>query len=216
MRAVRGWLAVVLAAVGAVPCYAVWRYGNSPPEWAVLPWLYVACGLLAWQRQPDNLTGRLMVATGVAFFVDVLQFNPEPGLWTLGLGLEFAYIPMFGHLILAFPSGRLYTQTNRLFVAAAWAYTVVFGAGALLFYDPAAHGCSPCSPNLNLFLVHSSTGVLEQFRQVTNRLRELPVPLLVVTALLVLILRRWLRATSPTRRILTPVFLPAIVFVSTF
>ena len=216
LRAVRGWLAVVLAAAGAALCFAVWRYGNSPPEWAVLPWLYVACGLAAWHRQPDNLTGRLMVATGVAFFVDVLQFNPEPGLWTLGLGLEFAFIPMFGHLVLAFPSGRLTVQTNRIFVTAAWGYVVVFGAGALLFYDPAAHGCGQCAPNLNLFLVHSPSGALEQFRQVSNRLRELPFPLLVVAALLVLIVRRWVIATPPTRRILTPVFLPATVFVSAF
>ncbi|HZC51202.1 MAG TPA: sensor histidine kinase [Mycobacterium sp.] len=212
----RRWLGIVLAAAGAIPCIAVWRYGNSPPEWAVLPWLYLACGLLAWYRQPRNLTGRLLIATGLAFFVDVLQFNPDPGLWTLGLALELAYIPMFGHLGLAFPTGRLTSRAARWFIAAAWAYVVIFGTGALLFYDPASHGCTSCPADLNLFLVHEPSGALEQFRQLSFRLRQLPLPLVVVLTLLVLIVRRWWRASPPARRILNPVYLPATLFVSAF
>jgi signal transduction histidine kinase len=157
-----------------------------------------------------------MVGTGVAFFVDVLQFNQEPGLWTLGLAFELAYIPVFAHLVLAFPSGRLATRANRLFVVTAWVYVLVFGTGALLFYDPAAHGCRSCLPDMNLFLVHAPTGLLAQFQRLFSDLHALPVPLLVVCALLVLIVRRWWLASPPARRVLNSVFLPAAVFVSAF
>jgi signal transduction histidine kinase len=157
-----------------------------------------------------------MVLTGVAFFIDVLQFNPEPGLWTVGLALELAYIPMFGHLVLAFPTGRLVSRGAQRFVVGAWVYALFFGAADLLFYDPGADACTGCAPNLNLLLVHNPTGALEVFERVSNWLRERPVPLFVVCALLVLLVRRWWLASPPARRVLNPVFVPAVVFVSAF
>src|SRR3954470_5718509 len=39
---------------------------------------FVACGIVAWRRRPDSLSGALMVATGFGLFVEPIfaQFDP--------------------------------------------------------------------------------------------------------------------------------------------
>ena len=44
---------------------------NAPPRllYAALGGTFAACGLIAWRRRPDDLSGRWMVAAGLGFFV---------------------------------------------------------------------------------------------------------------------------------------------------
>jgi len=112
-------------------------------------WLYIAAGLFAWQRRPDNHTGKLMVLTGLTFWVALLQLRSAPVLWTIGSALEPAWLPMLAYLVLSFPDGRLTRRWDRLYVVAAWVFVVVFSVLGSLFYDPRDDGCTDCPPGLN-------------------------------------------------------------------
>src|SRR5688572_16998436 len=56
-------------------------------------WGFVAAGLVAWARRPENRTGRLMVLTGFLFLFPTLSASRVPILYTLGSLLHDAAGP---------------------------------------------------------------------------------------------------------------------------
>ena len=80
--------------------------------------LFAACGLVAWRRRPDNHSGRLMTATGLAFLASPLlvQFG-SPLLRTAGLLLRNVWLILLVVIVLTFLSGgRLRTGMDRVLV----------------------------------------------------------------------------------------------------
>ena len=77
--------------------------------------IWIAAGLIAWQRRPGNRVGPLMTAVG---FLDVLQqlYWHAALPFTLAALAAFFFAPVVLHLFLAFPSGRLQTRFERAFV----------------------------------------------------------------------------------------------------
>src|SRR6478609_6420499 len=65
------------------------------PDLAV-GWAFLACGLIAWSKRPESLSGALMVATGLAWFAGT--FSDQ---------LLYLHRGPLVHLVLAYPSGRL-------------------------------------------------------------------------------------------------------------
>jgi signal transduction histidine kinase len=186
-------LAVALAILATGVGFASWRYGHGADltvgwSWILMAWLYTVVGLFAWQRRPDNRTGKLMVLTGLAFWVVLGEATRVPLLWTLGSAFEPASVPALGYLLLSFPNGRLSRRLDR----------VAFGAGCLillgsligsLFYDPRFFGCTNCQPHLNLILIGPSawwgrwSGVV-----------------ILAIGLLALLVAAWLWSSPATRR----------------
>ena len=113
----------------------------------VVGWSFVASGLVAWERRPADPTGKVMVATGFAWFAHELMWAAEPLPWTVGQLLESAYMLGAGFLLVTFPDGRLRGLAERCIMAVA---VLVVGplqlAWMLLGYgdDP---GCA-CPENL--------------------------------------------------------------------
>jgi len=72
MRWLRLALALAALAAGLVNLALIARAGDTPPRSLLylviaivgVSWSFVAAGLVAWQRRPDNHTGALMVAVG--------------------------------------------------------------------------------------------------------------------------------------------------------
>lgn len=95
---------------------------------------FLACGLIAWHRRPQNRTGRLMVATGLAFFAEPLLGQVDSAFaQTVGTLLADAWTIVFVALLLSFPSGRRVRSAADRFVLGAFVFLLVLQFVWLLF-----------------------------------------------------------------------------------
>jgi signal transduction histidine kinase len=176
---------------------------DPPGAWAagtlLIGWSFIGVGLFAWGRRPDNRIGVLMTATGFVWFVASGGYTDVPLVFTLGNLLGSVFFAVAIHLLLAFPSGRLPTKTERRIVAAAYLLTTVCVFPLYLFADPHSLGCSECPDNV--VLVDDNKTLITTLGAVVN-----VVGAIVVGATLVVLVRRWRRATPAQRRLLVPVY----------
>jgi signal transduction histidine kinase len=163
--------------------------------------IWISTGLIAWQRRPENRIGMLMTAVG---FIDLAQklYWDSALTFTLSELISFMGVPVFVYLFLAFPSGRLSTGFERIFVAFTAIAIPALAVIDQLFWDWRSSDCPDCPPNLMLVAGHSQLGtVLDSFGTV------LLIGVLAVGA--ALFIRRVRSATGPTRRALAPVLIAA-------
>jgi signal transduction histidine kinase len=131
----------VLAACGFLLGVIQLAVGLGNPEllWAVrlfntVFWVWMAAGILAWWRRPNNATGALIVIGGLAVFVG--------GLGNLGIEVLAVFSAIFAtavlavavHLLHAFPSGRLHGRLSVTTVVVA--YVVAIGLQAAQVFVP--------------------------------------------------------------------------------
>ncbi|HKD31981.1 MAG TPA: histidine kinase [Gaiellaceae bacterium] len=170
-------------------------------------------GVLVWERRPDSRTGLLLTALP---FVEVLS-QARWIFWnhalpvTIGFASMSLYAPVFAHLILSYPTGRLTTRLDRVFVAVVYAYATTSALLFLLFFDTRApHDryeieCWDCA----LPLTHVA------WRDVHRASHVLDLTLLVVApAFIGLLIRKLLRATPGGRRIELPLSIAAFAAVA--
>jgi signal transduction histidine kinase len=174
-------------------------------------WSFVGAGLVAWSRRPENRTGALMVAVGLAQLLNGLLFNGvilarEQLAFVLWFLLATLPEGVLGHLIAVFPDGRATTRLQRIFIIANYAATVPLALAQLLLVEPGRLGCTEC-PNDILGL-----GGRDRYGDVVLAASDLS--LAVLTALLLwIVVTRWRQAAEPRRRSLAPVVLVGIVLL---
>src|SRR6266852_1303480 len=83
---------------------------------------FVVAGVIAWSLRPANRVGILMTAVGLGLLIasvaqDTTAEIAYPGTMVLQW-LSTLWEALLIHLMIAFPEGRLGTQTKRWFVAA--------------------------------------------------------------------------------------------------
>jgi len=214
-------LALTLAAVvaGLANVALPLRAGDDRPDSLVyllitiigVGWSFVGAGLVAWSRRPENRTGALMVAVGLAQLLNGLLFNGvilvrEPFAFALWFLLATLPEGVLGHLIAVFPDGRATTRLQRVFIIANYAATVPLALVQLLLVKPGRLGCNEC-PNDILGL-----GGRDRYGDVVLAVSDLS--LAVLTALLLwIVVTRWRHAAEPRRRSLAPVVLVGIVLL---
>lgn len=206
----------VLAAAGCF--WGSWRGLGIPVEFAVVSWLYVATGLVAWHVRPDSRTGKLMLAAGAVLQLGVQEMaSPTLGvyplLWTIGSALEPAWLPVLAYLVLAFPTGRLSQTRDRVYVVAAACFVLLFSVVGSLFYDPIDDGCLQCPEGLNLIEVEEPGPALSLVGDALRAVPILPLRIAVAMWFVVLIGMRWRQATGPARRVLNPVVVPMLALL---
>jgi signal transduction histidine kinase len=103
------------------------------------------------------------------------------------------------HLLLAFPNGRLEAVAERRLVAGAYLLTTVGSWLLWLFADPDALDCSECPDNV--LLIHPYSSLVSTLTTVFNL-----VGAGLVAGVLIVLVRRWRRATPSQRRFLVPVY----------
>jgi signal transduction histidine kinase len=130
-------------------------------------WSFIGTGLFAWWRRPANGTGRLMVAAGFAWFATSLSASDNDVLFTIGITLDALFPGIIGHLLMAFPSGRLHTPLERRLVAATYFLVTVLQVPSLLFEEPDTprnlliiHGDQPLSDALDALQLWCAAVVL--------------------------------------------------------
>jgi signal transduction histidine kinase len=160
---------------------------------------FAGVGLFAWYRSPGNRVGVLMVATAFAWYVAMLEKTDLSLLYTVGFMLSNLFVATAIHLLLAFPSGRLESRTDRALVAVSYATVTLGFVPVILFLDFSALGCTGCPENP--FLVESNSSLAMDW------LDGLAVcGILLLPAVIARLAQRWHHASGPMRRTVTPVF----------
>jgi signal transduction histidine kinase len=193
----------LLVAAVQTPLIATAEFSPDRGLWIALNWVigvgFVLVGTYAWLRRPDNRVGALMVATGFAWFLSVLEHTEPPLLFSIGVLLDSLFVAVAIHLLLAFPSGRLESTVDRRLVGAVYAAVTLVYLPTILFWDPATTGCVGCPDNV--FLISSDPSLTTTSGDV---LAGIGVALLL--AVFVRLVGRWRRSTALQRRAITPVY----------
>lgn len=212
MRAARFGLAGAVALVEAVVAATLVAASDHSSQ----PWLtavfaltaglsFVAAGLVALWRRPENATGAWLAAIGYLWFLASLTESNNPDLWTAGFVLGNLAIVCFAALVLAYPDGVL-VRRDRLIVAAGGVIAVGGNLLVALFDESPATGCDDCPASaIALFDSHTATNA------VTGIGSALIAVLLVM--IVVILAGRWRRASPTSRRALRPVYASCAITV---
>ena len=134
------WVAVVLGEVGALAQFVLERTAPVEPVQVVFRLVggsFAVCGLIAWHRRPDSHSGRLLAATGFAFFVSpLLSLIDSPVARTAAHVFPDLWVLPFVALVLTFlTAGRLRTPVDRVLVGAVLIEIVVLAPLYVLFSE---------------------------------------------------------------------------------
>jgi len=205
----RRTLAIAAAALlcGAGDMLLVLGSGHmtEPAVWAVfgpvVGWSFVGTGLYACRRRPESRFGSLMVLVGFAWFLGPVYAADSPLVFTVGIVIGALWGPMFGHLLLSFPTGRLATRARRRVVATSYVLIPLAPVPALLVSD--ADDVITCRSECprNLLLVERDDGLADAALALGSAL-TLGLCLVAVGMLV----RQWRAAAAPERRSLLPLF----------
>ena len=171
-------------------------------------WSLLAIGLVAWMQRRGNAFGALLVAASFGWFL--LEWN-NPGIdsalgFAIGLTLYAVAPPLVAHAALVYPRRRL-SRRERLVLAAAYGGAIlVLGLGPALVFDPAS--ASARRPS-NLLLIEGSHSLYDALNRI-----GVYTGLAWSLALAVLLVVRVIRSSPALRRLLSPVLLPAAVYLA--
>jgi len=197
-------IAVALAeATGAI--WIVWTSDHEPHKYATTALAvtaglsFVASGLIALARRPENRTGLYLAAVGYLWFFGALSDANSRVAWTVGVFLtNLAFVP-FAALVLAFPTGRLARRPDRLLVRATAGFVLV-GPPLLLLFAKQPPSCGKNCGESAIVLYRSPA--IERVVDVAGS-----AFVVVLTAAVVVVLaRRWRKAGRALRRLLLPVY----------
>jgi signal transduction histidine kinase len=120
-------------------------HGGWPPaDKAVisyaLAFAVITLDVVVWHLRPESRTGLLLAAFAFVGLLGDLWFvfpRSAPAV-TVGLAAYYLPFPIFGHLILSYPTGRFTSRIDRWFVGVGYAMAVGYALPLLLFYSPRA------------------------------------------------------------------------------
>jgi signal transduction histidine kinase len=177
-----------------------------------LAFVGITIGVVVWARRPDNRIGILLTAYAlVSVLADLKWVFWNHGIpVTVGFAVSYLYAPLFVHLILSYPTGRLTTGLDRVFVGFAYAFAAAYGLMYLLFFDP----LSPDEPNASLCLIVACAKPITHVtsynvRTIGHAFDWLSLPLALI--FLVLLVRKLLRSSPGGRRIVLPLSVAAFI-----
>ena len=155
-------------------------------------WSFIGTGLYAWWRRPENRTGLLMAAVGFAWFATSLSASDDDLVFTIGIALDGLYGALLGHLLIAFPTGRLATRAERLLVTGIYLTVTVLQLPALLFEDT--------DEPRNLLMVESNQDLSDLLDAL-----QFAVAFALIVASFVIVARRRAQVAPAQRPVLAPV-----------
>lgn len=180
---------------------------------------YVITGTIAWVRRPRNLVGPAMLAAGITWYIADFTLVPIPAVTALSFAFVWLVNVFSAFLLLAYPTGRLFSRSAAVVFAVAITNSVVQYAARLFLVEGGAgrstatgsgligYGCECPNP----FVLMPNDALFGAVMAVTR-----VVAVVVAVAILVLIIRRFLRATPAGRRQLAPVMFGGAVAVAVF
>jgi signal transduction histidine kinase len=206
--AVLGSLSLIAARAGAGFSFA----GESLWGAAILliPGLAMfGVGAIYLSRRSGPLLGLLLSLTGAAWFI-VEWDNPaigSPLAFSAGLLLYAVCPAVVLHVVLAYPTGRLRSNPDRVVVVAGYLTMIMIGLIPTLYFDPVLQGCVTCPDNLAA--VWSDPSRFNQAGVVGMRL-GLAWTILAI----VLVCWHFAAASSTRRRVEAPIVAPGLLFLA--
>ena len=191
----------VLAMIGAV-VLASHQPPDRPSEpnavlTVVLGASLLGSGLASWRARPENRLGPVMVVTAFGFFASQLSEATPALLYTTGTAVQYLWLIGVLYLLLSFPSGRLTGRLDRWLMGAVVAL-LCLPILAMLDGNKAGLRCPDCPDNL-LQIVNNN-------REAMNLLNfQRLLGSAVLLAIVIVLIRRWVRASAPRRRAVAPV-----------
>jgi signal transduction histidine kinase len=164
---------------------------------------FIATGLFAWWRRPENRFGALMTAVGFAWYLSALTESNTALLFTIGLVLNGAIWGVVVMMLLAFPTGRIEGRGPRMIVVLTWVAAITIPLGQVLFTED--FGLTGSQPD-DLLLITQNQTVADVISGLGNLLA-----VGVATALAVVLVRRWRTGTRVQRRSYAPVYVTGAV-----
>ena len=147
---------------------------------------FIFCGLIAWQRRPDNRTGQLMTLTGFLFQAVPLVAEVS---YSLSEVIANWWLVSLAALVLGFPSGRISARVDKLIIAG-----FVIGTGLVqviwLLFRPVPETALLISADAGL------ADAIDRYQTGFNATMGLALAIVGVS--------RWLRAAPPLRRLMVP------------
>ena len=177
--------------------------------WTGIGWAFIAAGLLASSLRSENRTGALLILFGWVTFLSISQ-PLNPIIFTLANVLDGSVLPILYFLLMSFPDGRLHSKPQR----ATFLLSLLIPVSqffSTIFWNPEG-ACPQCYEGLNLLLVRDAPRIVDFMDTFVA-----PFPVLAATAATAVILvRRWISATVPARRVIGPMVLPGLVWLIAF
>ena len=152
---------------------------------------FAACGLVAWRRRPDSLSGPLMAATGAGFFLyPLLSQIDVPVVQTLAFLTTDLWVLAFVPLLLTIlTGGRMRSRVDWLLTGAFAFPLVVMQPFWMLFWEQPG----------NVLAIFPDAAIDDAIDKAQRLLAALAA-LAIVTVLAV----RWKAASGPRRRAMLP------------
>ena len=164
----------------------------------------IVAGTHVHRRRPSSRLGELVRLAGLLWLLHALCRSGFPPLYTLGAALNMAWVPVFVHAGLSYPSGRLVRRSERLFVRVVYAYWIPVHLlpYAVVDYRERLGGVPP--PNL---LLIADVPALADALQVLHRFGD---PLLAA-ALIIVLVRRRENGSSASRWSFRPLWMAGVL-----
>jgi PAS domain S-box-containing protein len=171
--------------------------------------IFVASGLFAIVRRPENRTGLLMTIVGFFWFLTSLTDANMSWIYTIGVAVSLLIYGGFAHVVLAFPTGRLDSARARAIVVGTYLDVTVMQWLLMLFRDHVGVANRPCAdcPHNEFVVVndHAAATAVDDLQ------RGIALGLLIAAS--ATLYRRVRLATPAARRTLLPVFATAAVSI---
>jgi signal transduction histidine kinase len=161
----------------------------------VIGWAFIGTGIYAWLRRPENRIGALMTAVGFSACLAGLRVATEPWVFVFGLLFITSQWALLYHMLLAFPGGTLQSGLERVLVGAMYFSAVVVHPVQVLFQDTTRLGLPE-----NKLLIEGHPDLSVDLSR-----SRFWLALVLLTALAVILTRRWRAASGSQRRALAPV-----------
>lgn len=222
-------IAIVIA-VDVLGLVVAWQILTS--DWAPYPvfgalmalglgWAFAYAGVIAWARNPENRVGVLMIGVGVSWLASQLLLSDVPAVFTFGHLVMAVPFVLLGHLLLAFPSGRLESGLARANLALGW-----FAVGVLpLAWLPLAESSELLCGQSGYPVVNGPVDCPENLLMVSNELGlalallnvERSLGLIAIAITIGILVHRWRTRTAAWRNAVAPVLVAGgMVFCGMF
>jgi class 3 adenylate cyclase len=169
---------------------------------------YIGAGAVAWRRRPENRTGRVILLAGFTWYIASFQVSEVAVVAALSFAFAWVVNAIAAYLLLSYPEGVLFSRPARVLFGFIVANTVVQAAARLLLVGTASeYGCDCANP----FGAFANAEMFDVIMLVTRL-----IAVVLTLAVLVLIVRRWRRASGTSRRQLNLVLVAGAVGVAAF
>jgi signal transduction histidine kinase len=98
----------------------------------------ITVGVVAWQLRPESRIGVLLAAIPFVGQLNDLNvvFRSSRLAETIGWGASWLAAPLIAHVVLSYPTGRLLSRLDRIYVGILYVLAGAYGLVFMLFYSP--------------------------------------------------------------------------------